>query len=53
MKIMLKLDSHIMATSMAETTQVAPGGCCCCCCTCCFSVAVGGNATGGSTNIKP
>ncbi|WP_371134346.1 streptolysin S family TOMM toxin [Streptococcus didelphis] len=32
-----------------ETTQVAPGGCCCCCCTCCFSVAVGGNATGGAT----
>ncbi|WMB28830.1 streptolysin S family TOMM toxin [Streptococcus didelphis] len=51
---MLKLNANVMATSVAETTQVAPGGCCCCCsCTCCFSVAVNGNATGGATTIKP
>ncbi|HFF7514353.1 TPA: streptolysin S family TOMM toxin, partial [Streptococcus pyogenes] len=26
---MLKFTSNILATSVAETTQVAPGGCCC------------------------
>ncbi|HEL0671311.1 TPA: streptolysin S family TOMM toxin [Streptococcus equi subsp. zooepidemicus] len=26
---MLQFTSNILATSVAETTQVAPGGCCC------------------------
>ncbi|MGT2769207.1 streptolysin S family TOMM toxin [Streptococcus ictaluri] len=48
---MLKFTSNILATSVGETTQVAPGGCCCCCSTtCCFSVSVNGNSTGGSTS---
>nr|WP_269207026.1 streptolysin S family TOMM toxin [Streptococcus equi] len=27
---MLQFTSNILATSVAEKTQVAPGGCCCC-----------------------
>ncbi|MEZ7647276.1 MULTISPECIES: streptolysin S family TOMM toxin [Streptococcus] len=48
---MLKFSSNVLATSVADTTQVAPGGCCCCSCTCCFSISVGGNSTGGSTTL--
>ncbi|AAK33684.1 bacteriocin biosynthesis protein [Streptococcus pyogenes JRS4] len=51
---MLKFTSNILATSVAETTQVAPGGCCCCCTTCCFSIATGsGNSQGGSGSYTP
>lgn len=48
---MLKFSSNVLATSVADTIQVAPGGCCCCSCTCCFSISVGGNSTGGSTTL--
>ena len=52
--LMLKFTSNILATSVAETTQVAPGGCCCCCTTCCFSIATGsGNSQGGSGSYTP
>ncbi|MBA2796202.1 streptolysin S family TOMM toxin [Streptococcus porcinus] len=52
---MLKFTSNILATSVAETTQVAPGGCCCCCCcTCCWATNVGtGTAQGGSGSLTP
>ena len=51
-KSMLKFSSNVLATSVADTTQVAPGGCCCCSCTCCFSISTGGgNSTGGSTTL--
>lgn len=50
---MLQFTSNILATSVAETTQVAPGGCCCCT-TCCFSINVGGgSAQGGSGSYTP
>lgn len=51
---MLQFTSNILATGVAETTQVAPGGCCCCCTTCCFSINVGGgSAQGGSGSYTP
>ncbi|MCD3454296.1 streptolysin S family TOMM toxin, partial [Streptococcus equi subsp. zooepidemicus] len=42
---MLQFTSNILATSVAETTQVAPGGCCCCCSCCCCVSASWGNTT--------
>ncbi|MCD3509943.1 streptolysin S family TOMM toxin [Streptococcus equi subsp. equi] len=42
---MLQFASNILATSVAETTQVAPGGCCCCCSCCCCVSASWGNTT--------
>lgn len=52
--IMLKLNSNVMAASVAEATQVAPGGCCCCCCcSCCVSVNTGsGSSSGGSPSLQ-
>ncbi|MGT2728915.1 streptolysin S family TOMM toxin [Streptococcus phocae subsp. salmonis] len=51
---MLKLNSNVMAASVAEATQVAPGGCCCCCCcSCCVSVNTGsGSSSGGSPSLQ-
>ncbi|MGL6299917.1 streptolysin S family TOMM toxin [Streptococcus iniae] len=51
---MLQFTSNILATSVAETTQVAPGGCWLPRCTCCVAVNVGsGSAQGGSGTPAP